>query len=168
MKPYKLRRWRWNDGESSYYFFTCARPGRTGKEESKKAKVPDIVVNNWLSGLPGPMTAIVSLLGRKPNGMSEYSFYSFYGGYDKPDEQLGRKSFREWLDLHHSASPIQLLEHPTDDFQKISDDKLSAASETIADLLHQGHTVILVDSGGQQRTYQVCHYMGAIEDSSAH
>ncbi len=80
---------------STYYFFTCARPGKTNKPDSKKASVSDEEVKRWLSVLPGPKTAIVSLLGRKPDGMSEYAFYSFYGGYDKPEKQPGRKSFRE-------------------------------------------------------------------------
>jgi hypothetical protein len=43
MKPYKLRCWRWKDGEASSYFFTCARPGRTSKEESKKAQVQTLL-----------------------------------------------------------------------------------------------------------------------------
>jgi hypothetical protein len=167
MKPYKLRRWRWKDGELSCYFFTCARPGRTNKEESKKAQVSDDLVSRWLTGLPGPRTAIVSLLGCKPDGTSEYAFYSFYGGYDKPEKRPGRKSFREWLDQRHGAPPIQLRECPTTDFNKVPDDVLNAAAKSVAELLRQGHTVVLVDSGGDQRTSQVCRYIGAVEDSSS-
>jgi hypothetical protein len=167
MKPYKLRRWRWKDGESTRYFFTCARPGRTSKETSKNMRVPDNVVNRWLLSLPGPRTSIVCLLGRKPDGMSEYKFYSFYGGYDKPEERPGRKSFRQWLNQQHNVPKIELREYPTTDFEKVADDMRESASQCVTELLRQGHTVVLVDSGGDQRTGQVCRYMGAAEDSSS-
>jgi hypothetical protein len=98
--------------------------------------------------------------------MSEYAFYDFYGGYDKPEEYSNRKSFREWLNQRNNVPSIELREHPTDDFEKIPDNKLQAISKSIAELLREGHTVVLVDSGGIQRTEQVCRYMGAVEDSS--
>jgi hypothetical protein len=109
---------------------------------------------------------MASLLGRKPDGTSESAFYSFYGGYDKSEERPGHKSFRECLEQGCGASPIQLRAHPTHDYEKVPDDVLNAAAKSIAELLCQGHTVVLVDSGGEQRTRQVCCYMGAVEDSS--
>jgi hypothetical protein len=40
--------------------------------------VSDSIVDLWVRNLPGRETAIVSLLGVKPNsGVSELSFYSF-------------------------------------------------------------------------------------------
>ncbi len=166
MKPYKLRRWRLADGISNYYFFTCARPGRTSRPESRWDRVEDAVVRQWLSGLPGPKTAIVSLLGCKPDGTSEYDFYSFYGGFDKPEEQSGRKSFREWLDQYQGVTPILLEEHPTEDFKRVSDEALTSTATIIRELMRDDYTVVLIDSGGEQRTGQVCRHIGAVEDSS--
>jgi hypothetical protein len=96
----------------------------------------------------------------------EYPFYSFYGGFDKAEERPSHKSFREWLDQWCDTSPIQLREHPTSDYEKVPNDVLNAAAKSITELLRQGHTVVLMDSGGEQRTRQVCCYMGAVEDSS--
>ena len=168
-KPYMLRRWRTTGPPESHYFFTCARPGRTGKEESKHAPVPDDLVHRWVLGLPpGPKTSIVSLLGCKPNGLSEFSFYSFYGGYDVPAEHAGCLSFREWLDCWHGQLSILLHEHPTCDSETIPTETLDALADDINALLSAGRTVVLVDSGGQTRTGTVCKYMRAVEDSRSH
>jgi len=165
-RPYRLRRWRWRDGDRVRFFFTCARPGRTSKFESKTAQISDRFVREWLRALPGPSTALVSLLGCKPDGTSEYKFYSFCGGYEKPEDRPGRQSFREWLDQWSSNEPIPLREHPTRDFDRVPDDLRVATAESIAELLRSGHTVVLIDSGGEQRTRQICDHMKAIEDSS--
>jgi hypothetical protein len=79
--------------------------------------VPDNLVRGWVLGLPGPNTAIISLLGRKPDGTSEFSFYSFRGGFDLPSEQTSRLSFQQWLDRHFEENAIILHEHPTCDFR---------------------------------------------------
>lgn len=98
LKPYMLKRWRLNRNPEPLWFFTCARPGRTGNPATKTSPVSDDLVRRWVSGLPGPRTAIVSLLGKKPDGTSEFSFYSFYGGFDLPSERPGCLSFENWLD----------------------------------------------------------------------
>jgi hypothetical protein len=163
LKPYMLRRWRIGGLD---YFFTCARPGRTGNPVSKNSQVQDSLVRRWVLGLPGPNTAIVSLLGSKPDGRSEFSFYSFYGGFDLPAENPGRLSFQQWVDKWHGCLAIIVREHPTHDFQGISNDVLEAVASDIRELLSEGRIVVVVDSGGQTRTGMICSYMGAIEDSS--
>lgn len=132
---------------------------------SKNAHVTDNVVHRWVLGLPGPKTAIVSLLGRKPDGLSEFSFYSFTGGFDRQSAEARRLSFREWLNEHYKERVI-LCEHPTDDYQSIDHEKLAAIGADIRKLISEGHTVVVVDSGGQQRTEQVRRHLDATEDSA--
>lgn len=123
-------------------------------------------MRRWVLGLPGPKTAIVSLLGRKPDGLSEFSFYSFYGGFDLPSDDPVRPSFQEWLVRWHGDLSILVREHPTVDFQPIPADTLEAVAAALHELLVAGRTVVLVDSGGQTRTRVVCNHVRAIEDSS--
>ncbi len=118
--------------------------------------MPDAVVDQWVKHLPGPNTAIVSLLGTKPNGMSEFSFYSFYP----------RASLQEWLATTHPLLSIKVVEHPTRDFAPIPAQKLIAITQTIEALFSEGHTIVLVDSGGETRTGQVCAFMGLVESSN--
>jgi len=163
MKLYMMRRWRPRSSSSDTQFFTCARPGRN---KDKHAPVSDHVVDRWVKELPVG-TVLVSLLGRKggPDGLSEFSFYSFYGAWDRPEERRGRRSFQEWLHRRHKDRFIELREYPTYDSCLISEETLQAVKTDILDRLAAGRTVILMDSGGEQRTGQVCKYMGFIEDS---
>lgn len=166
LKPYMRKCWRIGEPPNFVYFFTCARPGRTGDPASRHAPVPDDLVHRWVLGLPSPHAAIVSLLGRKPDGLSEFSFYSFYGGFDLPSEHTGRLSFQQWLDRWHKDRSIVVREHPTCDFETILTETRDAVARDINELLSVGRTVILVDSGGQTRTRVVCNHMHAVEDSS--
>lgn len=164
-KPYRLRRWRLGQGPSATYFFTCARPGRElGKSVSP---IRDEVVDKWVHGLPKPNTAIVSLLGRKPDGLSEYSFYSFCGASDDAIERRGRPTFQEWLQQRHRDLHITVCDHPTRDFSKIPPETFAAIRADIDLLFSQGRTVVLVDSGGEIRNATVCRFLGAVEDSSS-
>ncbi len=167
-KPYLLRRWRVETETGPNYFFTCARPGRSSRESSKTALVSDESVHRWVLGLCGSDIAIVSLLGRKngPEGKSEFSFYSFCGGLDKPSEREGRPTFQEWLNLHHQNPNILVIEHPTYDGKTISLETLDAIKADIERLIKNGCKVVVVDSGGLQRTGKVGRYMGAKEDFS--
>ena len=94
MEPHRLRRWRieLRTGKP-VYFYTCARPGR-----SKGANnfVPDSMVQQWVRGLPPGNVAVVSLLGRKhgPEGLSEYSFYTFRSEYDDFSERKKRLTWQ--------------------------------------------------------------------------
>jgi hypothetical protein len=100
---------------------------------------------------------VVSLLGHKPDGTSEFSFYSFFGR---------GQSFQQWLDREYPEKTIKVVEHPTCDFRPVPKETLAAVASDILNLLSEGRTVVLVDSGGMQRTGQVCRHLGAIEDSS--
>jgi len=165
--PFRLKRWTTGTAPSSAFFFTCARPGRSNREKSRIQQVPDDLVHRWVFGLPGPNTAIVSLLGRKggPEGLSEFSFYTFCGGLDTPLERGKRPSFQKWIEHHHKDLEIKVHEHPTFDFCQIPSEALAAVAADIKELLSEGRTVVVVDSGGITRTNQVCKYMGATEDS---
>lgn len=164
-KPYKLRRWRLGQALAAKYFFTCARPGREpGKNFSP---IPDEVVDKWVRGLPKPDTTIISLLGRKPDGLSEYSFYSFCGGFDDPTEGQVRPTFQEWLERRHKILSITVCDYPTVDFSKIPQETLAAIKIELDLLFSQGRKVVLVDSGGETRNTAVCKYLGAVEDSSS-
>ena len=87
MEPYNLKMWKIDTSQGDIvYFHTCARPGRS---KGPKGRVSDQIVSAWISGLPGPDIAIVSLLGRKQGhkGNSEFSYYSFSGGFDTCSER---------------------------------------------------------------------------------
>jgi hypothetical protein len=134
---------------------------------SKIAPVSDDLVHRWILGLPGPRTAIVSLLGRKPDGTSEFSFYSFRGGFDLASDRPGCLSFQEWLDKWHGALSIVLREHPTWDYKPVPSKTLEAVSIGVHELASAGRTVVLIDSGGVTRSGMICQHMLAVEDSSS-
>jgi hypothetical protein len=113
------------------------------------------------------VTSVVSLLGRKPDVMSEFSFYSFVGKFDTFAERGHRPSFQEWLDQRHLGRGIQVIEHPTVDFKPVPPETLTAVASEIDSLLLAGRTVVLVDSGGETRTKAVCKYIDFVEDSRA-
>ena len=122
------------------------------------------MVHRWVLGLPGPKTAIVSLLGYKPDGLSEFSFYSFSSCLDNSTKES--LSFQEWLNKYHKNLTVVVREHPTCDFSQIDLDKRDVVAADIKELLLEGRTVVVVDSGGQTRTNQICKHIHAIEDSS--
>ena len=131
--------------------FTCGRPGR-GLLGPKGSPVDDSVVDLWVQGLPQrDLVVIVSLLGTKPNGNSEFKYFSFRSSTE-PGE---RPTFQEWLDKHYAQRFI-VHEFPTVDFSGIPPDVLGAASECILDSIAKGHTVVLIDSAGAERTSRVC------------
>lgn len=103
---------------------------------------------------------IVSLLGRKPNGKSEFSYYSFRGGFDRPSERPGFLSFQQWLDSRYGPGKHLVLDYPTVDTEQLSPDMLDEVSAKVLALVSEGRTVVVVDSGGVGRTGRVCHHMG--------
>ena len=161
MEPHKLKKWKTDSSQGNIaYFYTCARPGRSG---GPKGAVPDQIVSAWVSGLPGPDTAIVSLLGRKQgrNGSSEFCYYSFSGGFDGSLERGSKPTFAEWLDTHHAERRILVREHPTYDYRPIPHERLAAIEAEVRHLTSLGRTVVIVDSGGETRTGKVCRHMKA-------
>ena len=165
MTPFRLRRWQVGPPATRFYsyFFTCGRPGYTGNPANKHAQVPDEMVHRWVLGLPRPNTVIVSLLGREPDGLSEYSYYSFYGGFDSPSEHPGCLSLQEWLDRWHTKLSIWERQHPTQKLKPIDPVIMDVIASDIDELLSCGRTVVLVDSDGNERTRKVCSFMHAEE-----
>ncbi len=164
MEPYKLRLWRIDGSPNPVSFHTCARPGRsTYKYKRKNNQVSDATVSQWVCGLPGPSTAIVSLLGRKPKrgNESEFSFYSFCGGWDTPLERRSKPTLQEWLMERHGDLQILVREFPTNDLCDIPPEELAAIADEIRELISTGRTVVVVDSGGIGRVGQVCKFMNA-------
>ena len=175
MEPYKLRRWKiYFSPDNPAFFYTCARPGRSqGSEE----KVPDELVSAWVKGLServqglsSEKVAIISLLGRKdgPRGKSEFSYYPFYGRWDKASERNNKLSLQEWLDQHHKDLQIVVSEYPTFDcdvynFMPIPPVKLANIEKAVMEITAEGRTVVVMDSGGIGRTGEVAEYLNATE-----
>ena len=164
MEPYNLRRCELEIATNdSAYFYTCARPGRSlGPDEP----VPDSVVSEWVNGLPpGAGKVIISLLGRRKNRrkLSEFFFYSFFGGWDTETERSVKPSFQEWLRAKHGNLDILVREHPTFDYDSppVRLHVLRSVKEDILSFLSEGRTVIVMDSGGANRTTEVADYMNA-------
>lgn len=112
--PHNLK--RRTIADSNEHFFTCGRPGYCAREKSRR--VSDNEVSAWvcgLLGLPGSKKAIVSLLGRKPDGKSEFGFYTFHGEWDTTEERVGKPSFEKWMDSNHPHLDIMIREYPTCD-----------------------------------------------------
>lgn len=144
--------------------YTCARPGRS---RGAQIAIRDAEVDNWIRKLPGERNlTIVSLLGRKngPHGESEFKFYSFHGALDHESERRKRLSFQGWIDRRRFDRTIQVIEHPTYDGRMIPEEVLLAVSADIHGLLAEQACVVLVDSGGMQRTGRVCEFMDFVED----
>jgi hypothetical protein len=143
MEPYRLRQQKL-PAHCSGRLFTCARPGRS---KGSKAKVSDVVIREWLRGLPAGDIILVSLLGRKPDTRSEWSFYTFH------EQGI---TFQSWLDRERGARSIAIIEHPTTDMKTIQADMLEKVSRDVLRNLAAGKTVVLMDSGGYTRVRQVC------------
>jgi hypothetical protein len=153
MEPHKLRRWRRSAHPDPIRVFSCARPGRSA---GSMCRVPDAVILKWIQGLPeGEELSLISLLGRKPDGTDEHSFYSF----------KNVSGFRKWL-RKNAPRTIHLFEYPATDFQHVDDNLCAAISARLDEELSHGRTVVIVDSGGVQRTGQVCRRLQLIEDSA--
>jgi hypothetical protein len=150
MEPHRLRRWKLPPSIGTD-LYTAARPGRS---KGSKGKVPDHYLSAWLNGLPGTgPIAVVSLLGQKPSGISEWSFYCFFAQ---------NRSFQDWIDRNWQGRKVIVLEHPTCDCQPLPPDVLREVAATIARQLTEGLTVVVMDSGGVERTGQVRIHLGAI------
>ena len=149
---YRMKRWRHKSSPDAMPIYTCARPGR---RLGPKASVPDCEVNRWLSELPKhrPLT-IISLLGHKPDGMDEHAFYTFKDA----------SGFRTWI-AKESNETIKVFSHPTTDFNSVGTRTISAIKTDLDHALSLGHGVVIVDSGGVQRTGQICQHLSLVEDS---
>ena len=152
-EPCRLTRWAPKTGQITGQLFTCGRPGRS--MGPKKTKISDECVLAWVAGLPtsAEELVVVSLLGRKKeDGLSEFSYYSFRGGFDQPQNRPDCPTFQEWLDSHHKSRRYRVCEYPTIDTLPLSDETKCRAVTTILSFMETGKTVVVVDSGGFSRT----------------
>ena len=146
-----MKRWRRKSALEATPIYTRARPGRRlGPREA----VPDAEVIRWIEELPKhrPLS-IISLLGRKQDGMDEHAFYSFRDA----------KGFQTWL-AKQSKGAINLFSHPTTDFSPVSRETVEAIRTDLDRELSLGRAVVIVDSGGVQRTGYVCGKLQLVED----
>src|SRR4029077_13660835 len=154
VEPYRLKVWRLSE-PSSGLFYTCARPGRS---RGSKAKVPDRLIIDWAHGLPGSAEVFIfSLLGKKPSGKNEFSFYSAFDDVE---------SFQEWLNVNLPYRKFHVVSHPTTDLEEIDPAVLAAVAAHVRQLVSRRKTVVIMDSGGWTRTGAVATCLGATSMSS--
>ncbi|MDR4493705.1 MAG: hypothetical protein R3B74_04635 [Nitrospirales bacterium] len=116
------------------------------------------VIDSWEQGLPqADVLHIVSLLGQKTNGLSEFSYYPFRSA----KENGAKPVFEEWLNERYSRLFV-VYEFPTIDCQGIPPDVLSAAGRQVVKCLEGGETTIVIDSAGAERTTRVCVAIGGL------
>jgi hypothetical protein len=154
-EPFRLREWvAPKDAGEGGRLFTCGRPGR-GIFGTTKRLINDDVVEKWAQGLIAVgIDVIVSLLGKKPDGHSEFQYYSFRSRA----ESNSKPKFQEWL--NHHGSRFVVHEFPTVDLRGIAPDILEAASRCVIHQVSVGRTVVVVDTGGAQRTARICEAVG--------
>jgi hypothetical protein len=118
--------------------------------------VADGTIDLWASGLPeADILDIVSLLGQKTTGFSEFSYYPF-----RSAKESGTKpTFEEWLNKRYKRRFV-LHEFPTVDGRGIPPDVLDAAGRRVLGCLESGHTTLVIDSAGAERTARVCEAIG--------
>lgn len=155
-EPINLREWKAPAGSSHRgRLFTCGRPGRATHGRAK-VTVADATIDLWASGLPeADVLHIVSLLGQKTTGLSEFRYYPFRSA----KESGSRPTFEEWL---HQRNDRRFVVHefPTVDGRGVPPDLLKAAGRRVLDCLESGHTTVVIDSAGAERTARVCEAIG--------
>jgi hypothetical protein len=155
-EPHNLTEWRpkLSDGCSGK-LFTCGRPGR-GIFGTGRVKIGAETIDLWVNGLPKyKQVHIVSLLGQKTDGHSEFEYYPF-----QSSTEVGAKPiFEAWMQQRYRDSFI-IHEYPTTDRRPIQPAVLSGASGCAGELLAAGNKVLIMDSGGAERTRSVCLKLG--------
>lgn len=157
-EPGNLAEWaRSKDPAAAGSLYTCARPGRVTYDR-KRVLIDDDTIDRWTHGLPDPRPLhIVSLLGSKRDGFSEFGYYPFRS----EKETNPKPSFQEWLDSRYGPGLV-VHEVPTVDAQAIPDDILEATTSLVVSLTKLGSTVLVVDSAGSVRSARVCIAAGFI------
>ena len=135
--------------------FTCGRPGRFTFGREKRI-INNETIDQWTHGLPQvECLYIVSLLGRKKNGYSEFSYYPF-----RSSKEVGAKpTFQDWLTERYGPRFI-VHEFPTVDAMGVPYEIMKDLMHHIHDLIENGNTVLIMDSAGAERTARVCEAMG--------
>ena len=155
-EPCNLRRCKALGAAPSGVLFTCGRPGRS---LGRTVAVPDEIADCWVAGLPNAdIVYLISLLGTKNDGKSEYRFYSFRGSH----EHSTKPTFQEWLDHRHGPGRFRVHEYPTEDGgpRSLSDEDVASIGAIIRPLIAADETIVMFDSFGSERTGQVCRALG--------
>ena len=87
-------------------------------------------------------------------------------------ERKDRITFRTWLESYHKNQGILLREHPTVDryvnnYLPIAPMQLARIAKEVLELLSEGWTVVVMDSGGVGRTKEVCDFLKATRISQS-
>ena len=156
MEPINLREWqKLSRRPIAGRLFTCGRPGRATHGRAK-VSVSDHTIDLWQAGLPpAAVLHVISLLGKKTTGLSEFSYYPFRS----VTEDGGSPTFEEWLNERYRRRFV-VHEFPTTDGRGIPADILGAAGSQVLRCLETGHTTIVIDSAGAERTARVCESIG--------
>lgn len=151
-EPYNLTEWVPRTvAHQKGQLFTCGRPGR-GTFGRRRVRVDDETLKRWVRGLPEvDVVHLVSLLGSKKDGYSEFGYYPFRSA----KESGTTPTFQEWLAEHYGSRFI-LHEFPTVDATGVPQHILKEARACVLGLLEKGSTVVVVDSAGSQRAARVC------------
>ena len=151
-EPYNLAEWIPRTvATQRARLFTCGRPGR-GTYGRRRVRVDDETLKQWMKGLPeADVVYLVSLLGSKNGGYSEFGYYPFRSAM----ESGTKPTFQEWLTDRYGSHFI-VYEFPTVDARGVPPHILKRATSCILRLLEKGSTVVVVDSAGSQRTARVC------------
>ena len=157
-EPVNLREWEPRAAAPAHArLYTAGRPGRgTPGYGLVRRAVDNAIIDRWVAGLPSAeVLHIVSLLGKKTDGFSEYAYYPFRSCL----EAGSQPSSQDWLHQRHGPRFL-VHEFPTTDVRGIEDDLMERIGTCVRRLLHEGHTVLIIDSAGAERTARVCEQLG--------
>lgn len=156
VEPYNLREWTTRHGpQESGRLFTCGRPGR-GTFGIDKVQVPRNVIDLWARGLPKTdLLHIVSLLGQKRDGLSEFWYYPF-GSSTESDH---KPTFEKWLNSRY-AKRFVVHEFPTTDHQGVPPEVRDEVAHCVSELMKKGYIVVIVDSARAERTGRIRERLG--------
>lgn len=161
-EPINLQEWKAPaDRQAPGRLFTCGRPGRATYGRARVAVAED-VIELWESGLPqADVLHIVSLLGQKTTGLSEFSYYPFRSAKEEGTKHI----FEDWLNKRYNRRRFVVYEFPTVDGRGIPRDVLNAAAGQVVRCLEEGNTTVVIDSAGAERTARVCEALGYVRSS---
>jgi hypothetical protein len=97
------------------------------------------------------MVHLVSLLGRKKDGRSEFFYYPFRSGYETDSTD---PTFQQWLDERYPGRFV-VHEFPTTDGQGVPRERLLEIANRVRHLLRTEKVVVVIDSAGSERTARV-------------
>jgi hypothetical protein len=155
-EPFNLREWSCREKAASKgRLFTCGRLGRGTFGHAKVCPLAP-VLQAWSAGLPECSSLhVVSLLGEKTSGFSEFDYYPFRSAL----KSGSGPSFQEWLQAE-LGKEVVVEEFPTVDRRGIPSDVLAAASSAVRRAFVAQRTVLVIDSAGAERTARVCELAG--------